>query len=281
MTRLRELFCTMTTSDGPGEMGSMGIEIDERDGFGPVRLVAGQTGPPQSGVSEADPFILRTVEVCWRFVVNGPLLCSLSGESTKDTKVIDALLICDSDNPRGFLTGFPLLLFDIQRGTFSLGGNLERCLKVLGKILTSYKYQKSEQVLLVTCQLLNCVLESWLSNVEVRNGVEDLLDFLLKRNLRKQARYRSERDAFIRFVEQVVIHQPHSLEWVLEEKLTKEVLLTSLPLGPWNMDDDVRVRFRAANLNARIFHALQHLEISPSLFYTGLQEYLNQIEIEQ
>jgi ataxia telangiectasia mutated family protein len=278
---LRQLFCKMITSNGPDVMGSIGTEIDERDGFGPVRVVAGQSGPLQSGIPEADPFISRTMEICLRFVVNGPLLHSLSGEPTKDTEVIDAVLACDVDNPEGFLIGFPLLLSDIQRGTFSLGGNLDRCLKVLGKILTSYKYQKSERMLQVTCQLLNAILESWLNSAEVREGVEDLLDFLLKRNLRKQARYRSERDAFIRFVEQVVIHQPHSLEWVLEEKLTKEVLLTMLPLGLWNTDNDVRVRFRAAVLNARIFHALQPLDISPSLFYTGLQQYLNQIEIEQ
>lgn len=281
MKVLRQLFCDMIASSDPAAMDNMGTETDERDGFGPVRDVAGRTGPPQFGIPEADPFILRTMEICLRFVVNGPLLHSLSGEPTKDTEVIDAVLACDVDNPKGFLVGFPLLLSNVQRGTFSLGSNLNSSLKVLEEILTSYKYRRSERMLQITFQLLSAILQSWFSSADVRKEVDELLDFLLNRHLSKQARYRSERDAFIRFVEQVIICQPRSLEWVLAEKPTKEVLLTKLPLGLWNTDNDVRVRFRAATLNARIFNALQHLDISPSLFYSGLQEYLNRIEIDQ
>lgn len=279
---LRQLFCKMVT--GRTSAGGMGTETDEHDGFGPVRVVASQTSPLQSGTSEADPFVKRTMEVCLRFVAAGPLLHSMSGEPTRDTEIIDSILACGVDNANGFFISFPLLLSEVQRRTFCLGNNLQHCLDALGEFFGSYEYEKSEQMQQISSQFLHAIIELWFSNAEIRSQVKALPKWLLKRHRNEKAKYRSERDAFIRFVDQLVLRQPRSLEWLLlkqNEELSDELLLSSLPLEAWNRDSDIRVRFRVAILNARLFHALQCLDIYPSVFYTGIREYINRVELEQ
>lgn len=281
---LRRLLCSMIDGRASATAGTMGVENDERDGFGPVRVVASQISSVQHGMLGNGPFVTRTMDVCMRFVAVGPLLSSMSGEPTKDAQVIDAILGCGTKNANGFLVGFSLLLSEIRRKTFAVAGNLQHYLDALDEYFGSYEYEQSEYMQQISSQFLHAILESWLSNAEVRAQVEALPKWLLKRHRKQKAKYRTERDAFIRFVDRLVLQQPRSLAWLLlrqNEELSDEVLLSSLPLGVWNKDNDIRVRFRAAILNARLFHAIQRLDIYPSTLYTGIQGYFNQVEVDQ
>jgi ataxia telangiectasia mutated family protein len=219
-----------------------------------------------------------------RFVAAGPLLQSTSGEPTRDTEVVDAILGCGIKNATGFLNGFSFLLAEIRRRTFGLGSNLQRCLEALDEFFASYEYEQSERMQYLVSQFLHSILELWLNSAEVRDQVAALPRWLLKRHRKGRAKYRIERDAFIRFVDKMAFHQPRALEWLLlpgETGLTHEVLLTSLPLMVWNQDNDIRIRFRVAILNARLFHVIQQLDIYPSALYTGIQDYYSEIEVDQ
>lgn len=281
---LRQLFSNTIASRGSATSGIVGLETDERDGFGPVRVITGQASSGQQEASDYDPFTVRTLRVCMRFVAAGPLLRSISGEPTKDTEIIDTILGCETKHPNGFLTGFSLLLSEIQRKTFGFGNHLQRFLDALNDFFTSYEHEQSKRMQQIISQFLHAILELWLSSAEVRDQVKDLPKWLLKHHRKEKAKYRTERDAFIRFIDLLVLRQPHSLEWLLlkgKGVLSEEDLLTSLPLKAWNRDNDIRVRFRVAILNARLFHAIQHLDIYPSALYTGVQGYFNEVEVEQ
>ncbi len=284
MTVLRQLFCNTIATRGSTIAGTVGLESDERDGFGPVRIIAGQTSFNQQERSDYDPFTIRTLQVCMRFVAAGPLLRSISGEPTKDTEVTEVILGCGTENSNGFLTGFSLLLSEIQRKTFSFGNHLQRFLDALNMFFIPYEHKHSKRMQQVLSQFLYAILELWLGSADVRDQVQDLPNWLLKHHRKGKAKYRTERDAFIRFIDKLVFRQPHSLEWLLlkeNEGLSEEHLLTLLPLKAWNEDNDIRVRFRVAILNARLFHALQHLDIYPSVLYTGIQGYFNEVEVDQ
>ncbi|KAF9454347.1 hypothetical protein P691DRAFT_788809 [Macrolepiota fuliginosa MF-IS2] len=280
---LRRLFCSLI-SGRSSATNNMVIENEERDGFGPVRIVSSRTSSAQTGTLDDDPFVKRTMDVCMRFIAAGPLLHSVSGEPTKDAKVTDAILGCGTKNANGFLTSFSLLLSEVRRKTFGVGSNLQCYLDALDDFFGSYEYEQSERMQHTCSQFLHAILESWLSNAEIRNQVQALPKWLLKRHRKEKAKYRIERDAFIRFVDKLVRQQPRALQWLLlkeNEELSDEALLSSLPLRVWNKDNDIRVRFRVAVLNARLFHALHHLDIYPSVLYTGIQSYFNQVEVHQ
>ncbi|KXN87389.1 Serine/threonine-protein kinase TEL1 [Leucoagaricus sp. SymC.cos] len=280
VVRLRRLFSTLVTGRTSASSGVTGAENDDKDGFGPVRVVANHTA--QQGVSGDDAYLMRTEEVCMRFIAAGPLLQSLSGEPTRDTDIMDAILGCGIKNANGFLHGFSLLLSEIRRRTFSLGNHLQRYLDTLNDFFGSYEFEQSERIQQLLSQFLHSILELWLSSADVRDQVEDLPKWLLKRHKKEKAKYRTERDAFIRFIDKLVFQQPRALEWLLSpgSSLSDEALLTSLPLRVWNRDNDIRIRFRIAILNARLFHATQHLDIYPSVLYKGLTEFLTEVPVD-
>ncbi|KAJ3557512.1 hypothetical protein NP233_g11720 [Leucocoprinus birnbaumii] len=219
-----------------------------------------------------------------RFIAAGPLLQSISGEPTRDTDIIDTILGCGIEHAQGFLSGLSCLLAEVRRRTFSLSTNLQGYLDTLDDFFGSYEYEQSERMQQLVSQFLHSILEIWLTNAETRSQVHALPKWLLKRNRKGTAKYRTERDAFIRFVDKMTLREPRALEWLLmsgDKELSDETLLTSLPLIGWNQDSDIRIRFRVAILNARVFHAIQHLDIYPSALYKGIQGLGNDIEADQ
>lgn len=283
VAKLRKLFSSLIAGRAIASSGTLG-ENDERDGFGPVRVVASHAGPSQQGALGNDAYLMRTVEVCMRFVAAGPLLQSVSGEPTRDTDIVDTILGCGIENANGFLNGFSFLLAEIRRRTFSLTTNLQGYLDTLDDFFGSYEYEHSERMQQLVSQFLHSILDLWLASAETRSQISALPKWLLKRHRKGTAKYRTERDAFIRFIDKMTLKDPRALEWLLlsgDKELSDEVLLTSLPLRMWNQDNDVRIRFRVAILNARLFHAIQHLDVYPSSLYGGIQEFYSDIEVNQ
>ena len=281
---LRKLFSALISSRTLATDNAPGLENDERDSFGPTRITSSSMGFTSQGIPGNDAYLARILEVCMRFLAAGPLLQSVSGEPTKDIYTINTILECGIVNANGFLIGFSLLLAEIKRRTFSLGNNLQRYLDVLDDFFGSYEYEQSERMQQIVSKFLHSILDLWLTNVEVRNQVDALPKWLLKSHRKGRAKYKTERDAFIRFVDKMTLQEPQALEWLLlseNQGLSEDVLLNYLPLQMWNQDNDVRIRFRVAVLNARLFHAIQRLDVYPSKLYTGIREFYDGVEVHQ
>lgn len=278
------MFIALIASQTSVTDSTPGLENDDRDGFGPTRIAASHMGSASQGITGNDAYLVRTLEVCMRFLAAGPLLQSVSGEPTRDTNIVNTILKCGIIRANGFLNGFSLLLAEIRRRTFSLGNNLQGYLDVLDDFFGSYEYEQSERMQRIVSRFLHSILDSWLTNAEVRTQVDALPKWLLKSHRKGKAKYRTERDAFIRFVDKMALQEPQALKWLLStgsKGPSDEVLLTSLPLRMWNQDSDVRIRFRVAVLNARLFHAIQQLDIYPSVLYTGIRDFYSGVEVHQ
>ncbi|KAG6909024.1 hypothetical protein DXG01_002297 [Tephrocybe rancida] len=235
---------------------------DEHDGFGPIRMATDQH-PVNKDEPTVDLLQSRyTIDVSISFLTVGPSLQSNSGEPTRDKQLVDDVSRCAKSRPEAFLSVLPIVLSKTRQGLLSLSiPNLDILLTSLADVLTLFRYSRSSRSQSVVIQFLASTLGLWASaNFAMGNTLDKirgLCHWLSKALRKRKLRSWVVRDLFARFVDQYLIQDPTEQAWGLpeakEDSASAEDWSPSSLLPEMGHDDDLRVRFRAAVLNARLF----------------------------
>jgi ataxia telangiectasia mutated family protein len=139
------------------------------------------------------------------------------------------------------------------------------------KLLQLYTYARSERLQLLATQFLNSTVHVWLvkpvATGEVGDKVRQLYEWLSGTLRKQKIRGWKIRDSFACFLDRYLACDPSQVTWPApDEKDEQQQLdrLNSLPVSLLPMmgsDRDIRVRFRVAVINARLFaiaHRVQH-----------------------
>jgi ataxia telangiectasia mutated family protein len=264
MNTLKDVL-RIVANETPNSLRSLHVmDIDDKDGFGPIRTTAAQS-PEVNQQNEGAASIRYITEVCMSFLAVVPILQSFSGEPTRDRDLTELVLGCAKLRPEKFLLVCPIFLDKIRQRTLNLTvNNLDKFLDEFAKLLQLYTYARSEQLQLLATHFLDSTLHIWLIQPVVASEVGDKVRQLyewLSGTLRKQKiRAWKIRDSLARFFDRYLACDPSQVAWTVldddEDEQQKLERLNGLPsalLPMMSSDEDIRVRFRVAVVNARLF----------------------------
>lgn len=191
------------------------------------------------------------------------------------------LVIKCAKDPDKFKTACPILFRFVRRRIFhSSLKTLQRCLREFGDALRQYTYSKQQAVIIAFLDFLNSALGAWKADDELANDVQlDLQDFyawlsglLVKRSCRSWVL----RDAIARFLGHYLAEDPSQESWVKSSDDSPSDLQNGLPtslLPRLNCDQDIRVRFRVAFINASLFSITHHFKQAPLELYELMKRF--------
>jgi ataxia telangiectasia mutated family protein len=143
----------------------------------------------------------------------------------------------------------------------------------MSELLKQYQFSRSERIHQLVIELLDSTLSIWLSPQAQSNEVGEMIGELcawLAKALRKQKISTwTLRDALVQFLDRYLSLDPSQTYWSPTEE---EDLPTAL-LPMMTADHDIRVRFRVAVLNTRLFDLEVHTGQSPTTMYTVVQKW--------
>jgi ataxia telangiectasia mutated family protein len=248
----------------------------DNDGFGPIRTTTTRQSSDVSednGTSYSSRYVL---EVCIAFLTVGPTLQSASGEPTRDKSLTDLLLNCA---PAVFLSVCPILFQKTREGFVNLSvKNLDGFLDELGGLLQLYEYARSKRAQLLAAQFLDSTLDIWASRQiamgEVLGKVQHVCDWLSGALKKQKIKDWLVRDFFARFLDRYLAKDPGQSTWSGQdgENANTEHLPNAL-LPMMNSDEDIRVRFRVAAINARLFAVARHVEQPAAELYDSIKQW--------
>jgi len=256
------------------------IEVEDRDSFGPIRTIQPS---PKARQQKSDSAAYHCIaEVSMAFLVVVPVLQSASGDPIRDKELTEFVLSSD-DNFRLVAS----LFFDnVGRRLLKLSvTNLDNFLQKIGALLGQYKYSRCEKLQLFVCHFLGSTLHLWLhdsANGDVGEHLRTLCHWLS--NMLKDNKIRSWklRDGIARFLDKYLTHDPNQTVWSRGASEFQDMSPAEL-LPMLGADEDIRVRFRAAVANARLFSvartigedALQLYDNIKKCLTTDLYEYVS------
>ncbi|KAF9075300.1 hypothetical protein BDP27DRAFT_1315847 [Rhodocollybia butyracea] len=230
------------------------VSININDNFG----IGHSTGLQSSGDLEAttaQALALRSLTgVCISFLSVGPLLQQSSGEPTRDKDLTELILnYATPEDMNRFLIVCPVYFDNIRKQILSLTSNdLYRFLEAFEALIHSYAWGKSESFHMQLLSLLDATLPLWISSVAINQDVGDLFRGLLVSysQVAEDFRVWGIRDAIARLYDRYLAQDPSQRVWLCSEDDVETSPMEMLPR--FLQDVDIRVRFRAAVLNARL-----------------------------
>ncbi|KAJ7247652.1 hypothetical protein B0H12DRAFT_1124902 [Mycena haematopus] len=201
-------------------------------------------------------------EVSVAFLTIIPILRSVSGELTNDKELTGLVIKCAETPTETSILIFRIFLRHVQQKTLALSKpNFDTLLGLLGEILASYYYARSESAQMLVVEFLESTLHIWCAaNDERAANARQLCGWLssaLKAGQDSRTHIRSwkVRDALARFYDRFLMHNPSQSAWYNAEEDDEDQAdgLPAKVLPEMNRDDDMRVRFRAGILNAHLF----------------------------
>ncbi|KDQ61410.1 hypothetical protein JAAARDRAFT_509432 [Jaapia argillacea MUCL 33604] len=257
------------------------MDIDT-DGFGsstrthhtPLQL----DGPLNSDNSHIFQSILASSIT---FLALAPVLQASSGEPTRDRELCEFLLQCDGD--RFVLAGSPY--FDnVQNRTLSLTvATVEKFLDKFGTLLDQYAFSRSERLQLMLIHFLDSTSYTWLNhaiiNAEVGGQIRNLSHWLSTMLQKGKIRSWKIRDRLAAFLDHYLVQDPSQGVWKPGEDddapaTADSIVLPSAILPTLGRDEDIRVRFRVALTNCRLFSLIRSLNEDPKDLYMAIRTHL-------
>ncbi|KAF5383511.1 hypothetical protein D9615_003617 [Tricholomella constricta] len=277
---LRTILRVSLGDKSPSPAGPHAMDVDEQDGFGPIRTATEQHNDNEpNGDLQVHHFIL---DVCISFLTVGPALQSASGEPTRDKELMDVILNCAEPRPEAFLLVFPVVLQKCRQRTLNLSiKSLDSFLNELSRLFQLYQYARSHRLQSLATQLLASTLDIWASpNIamgEAFDKVRQLCHWLSAALRKKKIRFWAVRDMLARFFDQYLVRDPAERAWNLEDEQgqtgTEELPSSLLPM--MSNDDDMRIRFRVAVINARLFAFARRTERPIDEIYIVIKDQLS------
>jgi len=245
------------------------MEVDEADGFGPIRT--SQTTQAEKKL-EVNKTLRHIARISIDFLSLIPILQSTNGETTRDKELLEIVLDADGD---AFLSMIPSYSENVRRGRFNLGVNATDTLLLrFSQHMGDPSLAKREQTHLEVIRFLDSTIGVWLqsSAVDVLNKVQSLFKFYSDMIDRKKVRSWRIRFAFACFVSDYLNKDPWQKTWNAAE------VSCSLPselLPQLGSDEDIRVRFKLATLSANLLSPTNLAGKDPSTVYLDLKEGLS------
>jgi serine-protein kinase ATM len=242
------------------------MDVDDKDGFGPIKTIATEFTVESGGYGDEKASLVQVADVCIAFLALAPLLQSLSGEPTRDQELLDLLAKCSETNPETFLLVFPLLLKHVRNRSLNLSVNyLEQFLGEIVEIRKMYAQSRNPKFHLFVIQMLDDTMHLWASSALAQHDASDTARMVCKwltMNLKKERLTSWEvRDALARLYERYLILDPAQQYWLSDDDDSDDRVdyLPSMVLPDMNSDEDIRVRFRVAVINAHLFEVAAHV----------------------
>ncbi|KAA1469011.1 hypothetical protein DENSPDRAFT_795376 [Dentipellis sp. KUC8613] len=274
MTALRGVLRTVLTKLAGDPQSSNAMDVDDRDDFAPIRTTAIVSNQPDAQKQvKGVGYSQHILAVCVSFLALVPILQSSSGEATRDRELTDIILNSDGDE---FLSVGPVYFASVREKALNMSLNtLDNLLDKFESLLRQYAYSKSERLQLLVIQFLDSTCHMWMESSvnesEVGEHVRALCDWLLK-GLHKDAlcSWRA-RDAMVSFLDRYIGQDPLEQGWSASPSYP---LVPTGVLPSLSKDRDIRVRFRVASANARLFMIARLRQEDPLLLYAELRPHL-------
>lgn len=239
------------------------MDVDEKDGFGPIRTGARQNTSADTNDAAATRLLQRLMEVCIGFLACGPYLQSSFGKAARDPELTQ-LILKSVEDPNKFKVACPILFrFVRQKIYHSSVKTLHECLRDFGGILRQYSYSKQQSVIIALLDFLHSALCVWKADDELAKDVHSdlrgvyswLSGLLMKGTCHSWAL----RDAIARFFSRYLKEDPTQETWKDDsEDMDQGIYPPAVFLPRLHNDRDIRVRFRAAIINASLFSISHH-----------------------
>jgi len=252
-------------------------DLDDKDGFGPIRTIHQNLPSSATGVRNPDEDrpTQHLLQLCAGFLACGPFLQSPSAEPTRDKELVQLMFETVRTMPDKICHISSIFFCHVRRGTLSLTPkHLCDLYTEFGTLLGQYSFSKSERFLGVVLDLLTCSLgarsDPHAVLEEVHGNFCELCGWLskmLKKNLMRSWRMR---DAFARFIELYLLDDPSQRSWPFnnnEPETEDSPHCPPLSLPQLSSDIDIRVRFRVAVINTRLLAFSKHINLEPLEMY--------------
>jgi len=243
------------------------MEVDEADGFGPIRT--SQTTQAEKKL-DANTTLRHIARICIDFLSLIPILQSTSGETTRDKELLEIILSADGD---AFLSMILSYSDNVRHGRFNLGVNaMDALLLRISQHMGDPTFAKREQTHLEVIRFLGSTIGVWLqpSAADVLDKVQSLFKFYSDMIARKKVKSWRIRYTFSCFMSDYLNRDP----WQ-KTLITAECSLPSELLPQLGSDEDIRVRFKLATLNAKILSPTNLADKDASTVYRELKEGLS------
>ncbi|KAI0063978.1 hypothetical protein BV25DRAFT_1837166 [Artomyces pyxidatus] len=264
MTTLKDLLRS-TLSRSVTRERTQGVDVD-KDDFAPI-LTASQ--PESQGRTNTSASVHTVLTIS---------LQSSSGEPTRDKELTELILNCEEDE---FLLACPIYLENVGERTLNISlDTLDRLLEKLGAHLKQYSYSRREKSQLLAVQLLESTIEVWCHPTadcsDVGISIRDMCSWLLPALSRNKIRSWRVRDKLLSFLSRYIAED--QFERVLDAGVMEDdaepPILPAVLLPTLNADEDIRVRFRAANATATLFTLARYRDADPMALYETVRGHL-------
>ncbi|KZT10138.1 uncharacterized protein LAESUDRAFT_748044 [Laetiporus sulphureus 93-53] len=271
--------------------------IDIDDGFAPVRT--SQTATPQGRRNlHLDQ---GGIELCVTGLAVIPALQCASDEPTRDGDLTQ--LVLDLADEAFFLVA-PVFLNHVRQRTLSISSTvMGEWLEKLGSLLTPYEYSRSEKLQLLALEFLESTMHLWLqprlASSEVGWRIGELWRWFHDTLSEGYIGSWKIRDRLVQFLNIYLMRDPGQVGWktctddgegesqsqnaVFDRRKSEEQQKNKPSISPIailstrSADDDIRVRFRAAVANARLFSIAHEVGQDAFQLYNAVKEHLSNI----
>ncbi|KAL0064377.1 Serine/threonine-protein kinase tel1 [Marasmius tenuissimus] len=255
------------------EDGGKAFDADDKDGFGPIKTAENQIKGDLLDVSDSESTFICFMKSCIKFLSVAPLLQSPSGEPTRDQALIEVLL---DSSPNALIQCCGILLGHVRQSTLVLSiNNLDDLLAKWTELVRMYLHNRSPQFFLLGLALLDASMNLWIgegaANAHVDDLVRDMLDHFVQGYDNGILTW-SIRDSLARLLEKCLASDPSQQFWRADKDCDRSSWPSSV-LQRMNGDEDVRVRFRAAVISARLFEFAARVGEAPMTLYGKIREY--------
>ncbi|KAG1876416.1 hypothetical protein DFJ58DRAFT_754177 [Suillus subalutaceus] len=249
---LRESLRTMT---GQLRQGAQNVHALDADGFGDIMTT--HTGPPTQEDAASDNITAANrylADLCITFLATTPVLRFSSAEVLRDRELTKLILHCPAE--RLLLIG-NAVLGSVRRQIWSLDIDvLNALLDKLEDLLGLHTYDHNVDLQLMVVDLLDSTSHFWLqksnADSDVGDHIRELCGWLSQNMIQRNFVSWKIRDFVSQFFARYIAQDPSESFWpTVYKKKPVERPSTIIPM--LNMDQDIRVRFRAAVVNARLF----------------------------
>jgi len=271
---------------------SDGIEAEDQDDFGPaggtITAAPVEAQRQSSGRTHAETIL----DICMSFLATGPILQSSGEEPTRDRELTDIVLNCDGDE---FLLASKAYLINIRRRALNINiVTLDNLLVKFASLSTQYIYQLNDELKLMIIRLLDSTAHLWtqpdLIGHDTVDKVRNFFGWLLElvrvtkdedgKRSRTKVRSWRVRDTFVAFLARYMALDPFERIWVTGSPSadagdadSSDGYAPTLPshvLPTTHQDDDIRVRFRSAYVNATLFNLSRFNKEQPMAHYRDI-----------
>lgn len=240
---------------GQLQQGAQDVHAIDADGFGDI--MTAHTGPPTQEDAAHDDITVANqylADLCVTFLATTPVLRSSSAEVLRDKELTKLIVHCPAE--RLLLIG-NAVLGSVRRRVWSLDIDvLNALLEKLGDLLELHTHSRNVDLQLMAVDLLDSTSHFWLqksnADTDVGDNIRDLCGWLSHNMMKRKFVSWKTRDFASQFFARYIAQDPSESFWpTVCQKKPVERPSTIIPM--LNMDQDIRVRFRAAVVNARLF----------------------------